>query len=318
MIPYYTLMAFLMFDDLEESHEALDENMDARLETHGFWVLGITYTIMGILSFPLLFAGLLNISWLCVAFLVLQIPPVLVNCYYLLVAIMYGIELETFITYGVPQALFREVGEDMDMDVDVDVDADSDLDREYEHVDEDEDEDEEASSYLAGWRRHLTQNFPCFCFWFSCPTRTLISTQECVCSGSAVWWLLRAQVQVQAKVIMIRKCNRVEFASDDSRRGISEWEWVSGAIIWDLGAYKMPFTSTVVAGLWRGLSSESHPSAGSRTPPRTQQSAKKTIPNDDDDDDGWDDDDADDLNSPFHALEAQPPFTFSPNLNGHI
>ncbi|XP_015040337.1 uncharacterized protein LOC6589953 [Drosophila persimilis] len=105
MIPYYTLMAFLMFDDLEESHEALDENMDARLETHGFWVLGITYTIMGILSFPLLFAGLLNISWLCVAFLVLQIPPVLVNCYYLLVAIMYGIELETFITYGVPQVL---------------------------------------------------------------------------------------------------------------------------------------------------------------------------------------------------------------------
>ncbi|XP_033254323.1 uncharacterized protein LOC117193705 [Drosophila miranda] len=41
----------------------------------------------------------------CVSICNLQIPPVLVNCYYLLVAIIYGIELETFITYGVPQVL---------------------------------------------------------------------------------------------------------------------------------------------------------------------------------------------------------------------
>ncbi|BFG03561.1 uncharacterized protein DMAD_02788 [Drosophila madeirensis] len=102
---YYSLMAYLLFDDLENTKVELDDSIDGHLDTQGFLVLGTTYSVMAVVCLVLFLAGLLKSPWLCLAFLLTQIPAVLVNCFYLFVAFLYTIEVEMFIMYAVPQIL---------------------------------------------------------------------------------------------------------------------------------------------------------------------------------------------------------------------
>ncbi|XP_022230687.2 uncharacterized protein LOC111079722 [Drosophila obscura] len=105
MIVYYPFVAYLLFAELAEVETELHESIDGSVETQGFWILGFTYSIMAVLSFVLLLAGLLNSSWLCLVYLLAHIPPFLVNSFYLFVSILYDIDLEMFIIYAVPQIL---------------------------------------------------------------------------------------------------------------------------------------------------------------------------------------------------------------------
>ncbi|SPP75510.1 Hypothetical predicted protein [Drosophila guanche] len=98
-------MAFLLFNDLEHTKVELVDSIDGYVDTQGYLVLGIAYSIMTVVCLILTLAGLLKSTWLCLAFLLTQIPAGLVNCFYLLVAFLYAIEVEMFIMYAVPQIL---------------------------------------------------------------------------------------------------------------------------------------------------------------------------------------------------------------------
>ncbi|XP_046865601.1 uncharacterized protein LOC124459874 [Drosophila willistoni] len=93
MIIYYSLTTGLMFHDMAIC------NTD---EVAGFWYIGISFAIMIGASFIFLCGTLCKSIPLIILFLVLQVPPITVETIYMLVAIIYGIELNIFILYTIP------------------------------------------------------------------------------------------------------------------------------------------------------------------------------------------------------------------------
>ncbi|KAI8038845.1 uncharacterized protein LOC128254532 [Drosophila gunungcola] len=104
LILYYALLTYLMSYEMKYSrHARLDlKSYEHEKETHGFWVLGTTFFLMDLISLFLVIGAIMKRSVIIFIFLLGQIVPMSVECFYLLTAIIYGIKTEFCIIYLVP------------------------------------------------------------------------------------------------------------------------------------------------------------------------------------------------------------------------
>ncbi|XP_043066806.1 uncharacterized protein [Drosophila bipectinata] len=107
LITYYCVLAYMMYSEIVDpryeegkSWDTWDEDVTADLQ--GFWVLGIAYLVMDFVSIFLLFGGIMKSITLLSMFLVLQIVPMSVKAFFMLWAIVSGLELESALTYLLP------------------------------------------------------------------------------------------------------------------------------------------------------------------------------------------------------------------------
>ncbi|KRJ99842.1 uncharacterized protein LOC26534683 [Drosophila yakuba] len=104
IILYYSLMAYFMHYQMVNSQRATIDFTTREYEkkTRGFWVLGISFIVMACVTLLLLLGAILKKYEFLFLFLLAQIPPISVESFYLLTAMMYGLEFESFVIYLLP------------------------------------------------------------------------------------------------------------------------------------------------------------------------------------------------------------------------
>ncbi|XP_017032930.1 uncharacterized protein [Drosophila kikkawai] len=103
---YYTALAFLMLYEIDNSVQVkyIDSRGKSsyRKNATGFWVLGVCFLSMTLVSLSLILGTLMRHCAFIIVFLFSQIIPVSVELFYLLIALMYGIETEFVFIYLLP------------------------------------------------------------------------------------------------------------------------------------------------------------------------------------------------------------------------
>ncbi|XP_039147499.1 uncharacterized protein LOC27207693 [Drosophila simulans] len=104
LILYYGLMAYFMHYQMIHSQKAIIDlnTREYKKETTGYWVLGVSFILMAFVTVFLLIGAITRKYEFLFLFLLAQLPSFLVESFYLLTAIIYGIEFESFIIYLVP------------------------------------------------------------------------------------------------------------------------------------------------------------------------------------------------------------------------
>ncbi|XP_016993665.2 uncharacterized protein [Drosophila takahashii] len=107
LLSYYGALAYFMYYQMKHTQRAtvIQESREYDKETLGFWVLGIAFIVMGCTTLLLVYGTLRKKYVFLFLFLVAQWVPISVELYYLLTAIIYGIEFECFVIYLVPLVL---------------------------------------------------------------------------------------------------------------------------------------------------------------------------------------------------------------------
>ncbi|XP_016986115.1 uncharacterized protein LOC108049452 [Drosophila rhopaloa] len=104
LIIYNALLIYLMYYEMKYSQRSTIDLItgEHEKETTGFWVLGTTFLLMDLISLFLVFGAILRHHISLFIFLLGQIIPISVESFYLLTAIIYGIETESIIIYLLP------------------------------------------------------------------------------------------------------------------------------------------------------------------------------------------------------------------------
>ncbi|XP_017051077.1 uncharacterized protein LOC108094816 isoform X2 [Drosophila ficusphila] len=95
---YYSLFTYFMYYQLKRSTKAIlnEETHKFEKETTSFWVMIISFFGMAVLSL------VLRKKWIVFLFLLGQIVPISGELYYLLVALLLGINFESCVLYFLP------------------------------------------------------------------------------------------------------------------------------------------------------------------------------------------------------------------------